>query len=373
MEFICSKEEIQRSLSHAENVVSSKTTLSILSNVLIETDDGKIKISSTDLEVGFKTSIPAEVISSGSITIQAKKLSEIIRSFNPSNLRFTLNSQNRMIVSSEDPKIKANFKIVGIPKDDYPNIPVFTGQNVFSLSQPLLKEMIRKTAISVSTDEARYFLNGIYFEKKESNLNLVATDGKRLSFITKKLDLPDLIDFDVIIPSKVLGELVKILKDEGNCRISLTDSKAFFQMDETELVSNLLEGQFPSYKQVIPQEITKTVRLDNVEIYEAIKRVSHMVDPKLAQIRLDFTAGKLTLSGHHPEFGEAKDELEIEYEGDDLAVAFNCNYLLDALREIDHKVILFKMTDNSKGPMRVEGLDDEEYLSVVMPMKLNDE
>ncbi|MDH4129017.1 MAG: DNA polymerase III subunit beta [Spirochaetota bacterium] len=372
MEFICSKEEIQKSLSYAEGVVSSKTTLSILSNVLIETGSNSLNISSTDLEVGFRTSIPAEVVSKGAITIQAKKLSEIIKSFGHCNLKFLLDSQNRMTISSEDPKIKANFKIVGIPKDDYPNIPTFTEENIFTMNQNLLREIIRKTIFSASTDEARYFLNGIYFEKKGDWLILVATDGKRLSFITNKLEDFKVDDFTVIVPLKVLNELLKILKDDGNVQISLTESKVFFKMNETELVSNLLEGQFPNYNQVIPKESTNVLKITRVDIYEAIKRVSHMVDPKLAQIRFETSDGKLTLSGHHPDFGDAVDEVEAEYDGEALSIAFNYNYLLDALKEVDRTEVFFKMTTN-KSPVIIEGLDDESYFSVVMPMKLNEE
>ncbi len=372
MEFICSKSEIQKSLSHAEGVVSTKTTLSILSNVLLETKENGLELSATDLEVGFRTFIPAEISTSGSITIQAKKLSDIIKSFTSGNLTFALDGQNRMAISAEDPAVKANFKIMGIPKDDYPSIPAFTEQNTFTLSQGLLKVMIRKTIFSASTDEARYFLNGIYFEKKDGHLNLVATDGKRLSFISATLEGSEIEDFDVIIPSKVLHELVKILKEEGTCRISLTDSKVFFQIDESELVSNLLEGQFPNYHQVIPSETTNTISLDNTGFSEAIKRVSHMVDPKIAQIRMDMTENKITLYGYHPDFGEAKDEIEVDYKGDELQIAFNYNYLLAALKEIDRKDVLFKMTTN-KSPVILKGVDEEDYLSVVMPMKLTEE
>ncbi len=372
MEFVCSKGEIQKSLSHAEGIVSAKTTLSILSNVLLETKNNGLELSATDLEVGFRTLIPAEISTPGAITIQAKKLSDIIKSFNTGNLNFALGEQNRMAISAEDPKVKANFKIMGIPKDDYPSIPAFTEEKTFTLSQGLLKVMIRKTILSASTDEARYFLNGIYFEKKDGRLNLVATDGKRLSFISVNLEESGLEDFNVIIPSKVLHELIKILKEEGTCRISLTDSKVFFQMDESELVSNLLEGQFPDYHQVVPSESTNIITLENIAFSEAIKRVSHMVDPKIAQIRMDISENKITLYGYHPDFGEAKDELEVDYKGDELQIAFNYNYLLAALKEIDRKDILFKMTTN-KSPVILKGVDEEDYFSVVMPMKLTED
>ncbi len=372
MEFICSKEEIQKSLSTAESIVSAKTTLSILANILLETKDNSLEIASTDLEVGFKGTIPADIVASGSITIQAKKFSEIIKSFSNCNLKFKLDSQNRMMVSAEDSKIKANFKILGIPKDDYPDIPQFIEENVFTISQPLFRDLIKKTIYSASTDEARYFLNGIYFEKRGENLNLVATDGKRLAFISTSLESPDLEDFDVIIPIKVLNELVKVLTNDGNCRISLTDSKVFFQANETEMVSNLLEGQFPNYNQVIPEESTNIMILNNNKLTEAIKRVSHMVDPKLTQIRCELTENLLTLYGHHPELGEAKDEVAAQYQGDPLTIGFNYSYLLDALKEIEQKEIEFKMTINDK-PVIVKGLEEDSYLSVVMPMKLAEE
>lgn len=371
MEFICAKEDIQKSLSHAEGIVSSRTTLSILANVLLETKDNGLEISSTDLEVGFKTVIPAEIKQAGATTIQAKKLSELIKSFSSGNIHFTLEEQNRMNLASENPAIKANFKIMTLPKDDYPNIPEFSGENAFTLSQLSLKEMIRKTIFSASTDEARYFLNGIFFEKKEDNLTLVATDGKRLSLI--KSGLQEKIDnFEIIIPSKVLNELIKILKDEGDCKISLTESKVFFQIGDTELVSNLLEGQFPNYNQVIPSETNNLALINLMDFIDAINRVKHMVDPKLAQIRFDILPSKLVLSGYHPDFGEAKDEIEIDYNGDEINIAFNYNYLLDALKEITQKDVELKMTNN-KSPVILKGVEETNYFSVVMPMKLNEE
>ncbi len=372
MNFVCSKSDIQKALSHAESIVSTRTTLSILSNVLIETKDNSIELSSTDLEVGYRTSIPSEINISGSITIQAKKLSEIIKSFPGGNLQFSMDPNNRVTIKTEDPNFKANFKIVGIPKDDYPKIPTFIEQNVLMMDQSLLKHLIKKTIFSASTDEARYFLNGLYFEKKNENLNVVATDGKRLSYISTDLGETEIGDFDVIIPSKVLNELIKVLGDNGPCHISLTESKVFFKMEDTELVSNLLEGQFPNYEQVIPTGAHNIMTLENIELSDAVKRVSHMVDPKLAQMVLDVEPGKLTLKGNHPDLGEAKDELQVEYDGDELTVAFNYHYLLDALKEIDHKQVRFEMSDN-KSPVIVRGTDDENYFSVVMPMKLTEE
>ncbi len=371
MKFICLKEELQKSLSIAESIVSTKTTLPILSNVLLEAKDNKLNISSTDLEVSFKTSISSDIQIEESITIQAKKLSELIKSFDDCKLDFSLDKQNTMKISAEDSNIKATFKIMGIPKDDYPKIPEFENINVFSLSQSLFRDMIDKTIFSTSTDEARYFLNGIYFEKKDDILTLVATDGKRLSKISCPID-SKLDDFEVIVPSKVLYELMKILNSDGMCQIAITDRKAFFKVDDTEMVSNLLEGQFPNYRQVIPSESTNILTVDNMAIYDGIKRVSHMIDPRLAQIRFDLIDNSLTLYGYHPDFGEAKDEISLNYKGDDLTIAFNYNYLLDALKKIDHKEVTMMMTSNNN-PVIIKGIDDEDYISVIMPMKIADD
>lgn len=379
MEWTCSKEKLEDILQNCVGIVASKSTIPMLSHVLLECKGESLEISATDLEVAFKTSIQANVSKEGSITIPARKLSEVIRSMRNGEVHFTKLEQDRIQVSAVNSRIKTQFKLLGLPKENYPKIPEFSGKKVLSIEQSKLREMIRQTIFCTSNDQIRYYLNGILFEKEDGNqrFRLVASDGKRLALILEELEEQNTEEqsekkgFRVVVPFKILNELVKILKNEGSCDILLTESKVFFDLEDSYFIANLLEGEFPDYKQVVPNSFEQEVELKRDDVIDTLKGLAPMIDVHLPQIKFYFSEGHLLLKAQHSDLGEAKDEIECSYSGKNFAIAFNYQYVLDALREMVPEKVLFKMNTN-RDPVLVQGLDKENYLCVIMPMRITE-
>lgn len=368
MKFTCDKDDIVKAITYAESVISQKTAHSILQNVLIEASGDKINISATDLEIGFITSIPAEIETEGDITIFAKKLLELIRRFTPCKLIFELEDNNRVKLYSNDSGVKTVANIHGIARLDFPEIPKPVTENYFEFPQNNFKEMIKKTIYAVSHEETRFFLNGTYFEKEGNLIKMVSTDGRRLAYI--HLDYPISVeDFGIIIPKKILTEINKVLSSEGNLKIAVGEKQIFFKIDDLYFVSNLLDGNFPNYKSVIPEEYEVRLLLNTQEFATKIERVSPMADNKTSQIIAELSENQLTLISRNPDLGDVTDEIEIEYDGPDMQIGFNFQYLLDALKEVEEDTVNVDLI-SPNNPTVLRGRGNENYLSIVMPMKI---
>jgi DNA polymerase-3 subunit beta len=368
MKFICSKDDIVKAVTYAESVISQKSTHSILQNLLLEASDGRVQITSTDLEVGFITSIPATIEIEGDITVYAKKLLELVRKFNPCNLIFQLEENNKIVIYSNDPGIKAVVHINGVPRIDFPEIPKPVTEKYFELPQKYFKMMLKKTLHAISNEETRYFLNGCYFQKEANFLKLVSTDGRRLSYIHKDYPINE-PDFGVIIPKKILNELLRILGDEGNIKIAVGEKQIFFDFNNVYFVSNLIDGTFPNYKQVIPDSYEIRLTLDTQEFLTKIERVSPMADTKSSQIVIRLRENLLMLTAQNVDLGNAEDELEIEYSGPEMDIALNFQYLLDSVKEVEEvKLNLDIISPNN--PTLIKGVGNMEYLAIIMPMKI---
>ncbi len=372
MKFTCPRNDLLRYLSYAESIVVAKSNIAILLNVLIEAEGNSIKLSATDFKVGITTELGAIIETPGSITVNAKKLLDIVKSFPPCDIMFSLDSNDKLSITADDDKIKANFNIKGIPKDDYPTISGFKEENNFEVPQGLIKDMIAKTIFSISHDEDRTYLNGIYLEKNDKELKFVATDGRRLALASSELENGNEVDdFNAIVPAKVFQEAQKILSSEGTCKVSISEdtNQIFFKIDNVELTSNLLEGQFPNYQHVIPKSHDIEISVDTIAFTDAIRRVSNMIDVKTKQLRLSLEPGKIVIKGFHPEHGEGFDEVDVEYQGESLEIAFNYDFLLDTLKEILNSKTIIQMTAN-QNPILLKGDGDDNFISIIMPMKL---
>lgn len=372
MKFIVSRDDFMKYASYAEGAVSSKQAMQVLSNFLIKAEDDTISISSTDLELSVITKFPGQVEIPGSITVHANKIIELIKTFPSTDLYFELDLRNWLTITSRESSIKTKHMIQGLPAEDYPPVGSFVKENSFKIDRTLLKTMIKKTMIAISKDEQRPHLKGIFFEKKEDDdrLILVATDGKRLSKIESSIeDLQNVKPFEIIVPIKVLNELNKVLQESGDCTISTIENRIFFKISDVEIASNIIEGQFPSYDKVIPEDFDHRVLVETESIYEAIKRVSSMLDKKTVQIRFDISEDILRIIGNNPEYGESTDEIPIEYNGEPRTLGFNYQFLLDAIKEIDDKEVSIKMSSEAL-PVALYGNESDNYLNIVMPIKL---
>lgn len=360
------KDAFLKAITTVFGAISSKSTLPILSNLLLQSNGPDlIVLSGTDLELGIKTECPATVLLQGAITIPAKKIHEIVRELDSGEIEITVGKNNAVNIKTK----KSFFKIMGLEPDDFPKLPEPTSEQSFEIESRTLKECLNLTAFATSKDETRYTLNGVLGVFKGKKARFVATDGKRLASIEKEIDLPTEIQLEVIIPGKTITEVVKICSEEsGKIKVSFAQNQIMFQIKETVLVSRLIEGRFPNYEQVIPKETKIKTSVNRQELLSCLKRVSLLTSQENQAVKIDFIKDKLLISSRSPNLGEAKEEIPAKITGDDLTIGFNPAYVIDVLKNLDDETITLSMTEPDKpGLIQNEG----GYLYVVMPMQLN--
>ncbi len=370
MKVIASKENLSNALQLAEDIITAKTTMSILSNRLLETVDNHLRIISTDLEVAIKILVNADITEPGAITLYAKKLTDIVKALPNDDIEISINENHIATIKSKNKEVKAEFKIKGLPRNDYPVLPEIKKESTIKVPQKDLKSMIRKTIFAVSTEDIRSAINGVKLELKDKKLRFVATDGRRLALMEQEID-SELEINDVIIPHKVLNELLKILSDEGEMELSLSENQIYFKVGEIEILSRLIEGKFPEYTQVIPKQYEKKVVFFTNKMFNAIKRVSLLTaEKKTGRIKFSFNPNLLELSSSDPEIGEAKEEIEILYDYGEFEIAFSNEYLLDAVTAIDtEKFIMGFNSSESAAMVKEEGSDN--FFCLIMPIRLS--
>jgi len=370
MNFSCKKEEMVKGLQNVQAVLSSKVTLPVLSNILIETADKRLKLSATDLEVSVSSSLEADVSKPGAITVPGKMFFAIVRDLPANDMSFEADAANHIRIRSKN----AVFKLTGLPKDDYPVIPQFKEDRAFSLKKDIIKDMIRKTRFSVSMDESRYVLCGIYMTIEKGKVKMVATDGKRLAYIAKPAVSDKKQNVKIIIPSKAINELSKILEEEedekdGNIFVAVDENQVIFKVASSVLVSRLIDGHYPNYEQVIPKSSTIQAVMDTEALLRATKRVSLFTSEKLNTVKFIFKKNKLIMTATIQGVGEAQDEMEIEYSGEEIEIGYNPAYVVDVLTNLGSKKTRFALT-NALNPGVIRSDDSEEYLAVIMPMRI---
>jgi DNA polymerase-3 subunit beta len=366
MKVTVDKSELQKCVNVVSNAVSAKSAMPILSNILVEVKEKekKLRFIATDLEVGVEYEISAEVSDKGGITLPAKKLSDIVRELPDAPVTITT-EDNTAKVECE----KTVFTLSGMPKEDFPSLPAFPKSGAFELPQKIWKTIVRKTSFAVSTEEMRYALNGLYFWAQDNELRMVATDGRRLSFIKNSLEEKIKEKVGVIIPIKAIQELQSILGEEGNITIASTGTQIFFKTEQSMVTSRLIEGQFPSYEQVIPKFCEKKVGLKTARFLQSIRRVSVLASEKTNQIKLTIQRQNIQVSANTPEIGEAKDEFDAVYDGEEVQVAFNGKYLIDILKNIDSEEVSLEL-NQPLTPGVIKPAGDDNYINVIMPIKL---
>lgn len=361
------KEVFLRTIGVASGVIGSKTTLPILSNVLVQSNGpDKLVLVGTDLELAIKTICGACVEFQGSVAVPAKKLLEIIRELPTGEIEITVGKNNAVNIKTA----KSFFKIIGLEADDFPKTPEVPTEYTCELGSDVLRQCLELTSFAISKDEARYTLNGVLMILSGAKARFVATDGKRLASIEKTTGLPESVAFEAIIPAKTIFELQKALSSESadKVRIAHAQNQIIFQLGDAAFISRLIEGRFPNYEQVIPKHSKTTTEINRVELLSALKRVSLLTSQDNQSAKLDFLKDRLLVSSRQPNVGEAKEEVSAIVSGDELAIGFNPIYLIEALKNIDTETVTFSVTDPDKpGLIRTDG----GYLYVVMPMQLS--
>jgi DNA polymerase III subunit beta len=368
MKFTCTRDDILKEISIAQEVISSKNSLSVLSNVLLTAAKGELKLQATDLKVGFETSLPVEITQEGTTTAFCDKLLNILRSLPEGEVE--LEQADPMMLRIRPLSKKVDFQLRCIPSDKYPELARASDNMYFDFPQKDFIEMVSRTLFAVSDDETRYFMNGIFLEKRDDSLIMVATDGRRLSFISRKIPVRMENMKGVILPPKILTIVRKLSSGEGALSLALTDKNVFIRLGATRLSSNLIDGQFPDYRRVIPDAQKYRATVEKKSLEDALRRVSLLVEQKSRKVVFSLSDGALTIMSKESELGVATEELPCEYSGPQMSFAVNCMYMSEPLREIASETVTMEFSDVNKA-ITLKPAPDEGYTNIIMPMQLD--
>ena len=369
MNLTIAKDQILAGLQAVQNVVSTRTTLPILSNVLMRAEGDRVEFTATDLDVTVACKVEAKVKKSGSTTIPVKKLFGIVRELGGNEIDIETDDKNITSIQSN----ASFYKIHGLNADEFPPLPKFKDDKKVSLPQETVKAMMRKTSFAVSTDESRYVLNGIFISLKDHKMTMVATDGRRLALVDEEVDIAEKSSGEFIVPAKAVIELNRLLQEKGDVEIKFGENQASFALKDDKgfsvlVITKLIEGNYPNYRQVIPAEVKERVPLSREEFLQALRRAEIMTSEKANSVKLSFGKNNLAITANSPEVGEARETLAVNYKGKEIAIAFNPRYLIDALNALGEDEVFFELIDElSPGVLKING----PFLYVVMPMRLS--
>lgn len=363
MKFVVSKDALLDGVQKIQNVVSPRATLPVLANALVEAGPDGIRLSTTDLEIGVKCQVSAEVEREGATTVPARRLAAIVQKLPSSQIVVECDSKNITTLTCGS----SFFKIYGLPREEFPAFPSMQNATSYTLKQSTLRDGLRKTSYAISNDETRYVLNGIYFSFADNKLTMVATDGRRLALFDTDLEFPKSQERDFIVPTKAVNELARLLGEDGEAQIFATENMVFFRLPSSEMHSKLVEGSYPNYRQVIPGEAKERVKIEREALLNTVSRVSLLSSEKAKSVKLTFTKNNLDISANTPEVGEARESLPVAYKGRDMAIAFNPEYLMDPLRNLtDEEIYLDLIEEMSPGVIKI----NSPFLYVLMPMRV---
>ena len=376
MKFKINKEHFATGLRQVTNVVSSKPSMPVLNNVLIKAEGDTVVLTTTNLDLGIRCSIKAEVEKPGEITLPVKKLAAIVNSMPQQEI--TLESGDGQVARIRSGR--SDFqRFNGLKAEDFPPLPSFVDQHNYELGPQELLNMLRSVSYAQSSDENRYILNSVFFNFSEGKLTLVATDGRRLALISRDMKIDREDEGSIILPAKTVSELEKLLTQGKNVKISFNDRQVAFDIEVGEessgngltgsiyLDSKIVEGSYPNYKQVIPKETEHRIKVERELMLETVRRVALMTTDKQNSVRLKIFDNCLEISGQSSDFGEAKEPIEVEYDGPEVQIGFNPEFLLSPLSNLTKDEIFFEFKDEMS-PGVFKTLDN--FLCVVMPLRI---
>jgi len=373
MEFTVNKSDLVRELSLSQGVVEKKTTIPILSNVLLEAAGERITLTATDLELGIRCSCPARVKKEGAGTVPARKLLDFVRLLPEGEVTMKFLENHWANITAG----RSRTRIAGMSRESFPELPQMP-EKTAEIPVKTLASMIARTSFAISMEESRFTLNGALLLMRPENLTMVATDGHRLAFVqTNSGQHGDVLQpYRALVPKKAMVELVKLADDADDDGVKAMfagdDNHLFFQVGHRLLITRKLTGNFPDYERVLPKDHQLTAKLQKDEIRSAIERVAQFADERSRAIRVQFAAGEVRVFSSSVEMGESEESVSSEYDGPDLEIGFNAQYLLDFLRAIPQTQVSFELKDQkSAGEMRPAGDSvTDQYRYVVMPMRI---
>jgi DNA polymerase-3 subunit beta len=374
MKFKTNRDHFANGLAQVLNVVGSKATMPILSNVLIEAEKDRLSLTTTNLDLGIRCRIKAEVKETGSVTLPVKRLASIVRELPNVDVAVDASPNHQVKLSSGG----STFRIMGIGRDEFPPLPEFGDEKAYTLEQSELSGMLKSVAYAQSTDETRYILNGVYFNFRDGKLSLVATDGRRLAVVSKEMEVPAASAGAIILPAKTVAELTRLLDKGEKVKINFNDRRCAFQIasdkdtsglvDNTYLYSKVVEGSYPNYQQVIPKETHQRIKLERELFLQCVHRAALVCSEKANSVKIKLSSNLLEITAQSPDFGEAHESMAIGYSGPELQVAFNPAFLLDPLRALSKDEVFFEVKDEvSPGVFKTL----ESFICVIMPVRLS--
>lgn len=364
MKIKISKENLLKGIQIVQNIVSSKATLPILSNMLLETRGNGLKLNTTDLDIGISCEIPVETIEEGAITIPTKRFSDIVKELPSGDIVIGTKKNNQVDIEGKN----CRFKLIGLPKEEFPKFPEFRDKEVLNINSGMLKDMLRLTSFAVSHEESRYVLNGVLLEISGNIIRMVATDGRRLAKVENRLEKEANKDISVILPLKAVQEIYRNLNDdeEGSVSFVLGANQVLFDIEGILIASRLIEGEFPNYNQVIPKPVSPKIKVQTQELLSAIKRANLLATPDFQAIKLEIFTDKMVVSKTTPDVGESREEVPIEYGGKELIVGFNPQFFIDFLKNVEEADINLELL----GPDKAGVMRFKNYLYLALPMRI---
>ncbi len=375
MKFKINQDHFSNGLQQVLNVVGARATMPILSNVLIEAEEGHISLTTTNLDLGIRCRIKADVSEPGGLTLPVRKLATIIRELPQNEIFIETSENNQAKITSGG----SNFKIMGISTEEFPPLPTFENRHVFELSQTEIVSMLKSVSYGQSNDENRYILNGVYFNFADEKLTLVATDGRRLALTALDTEISEDNVGSLILPAKTVAELERLMGKGDKVKIAFNDRQAAFEIsiddssdtglvDHLYLVSKIVEGNYPNYRQVIPKETEHRVKIERELMLECVHRAALVTSDKSNSVKLKVSKNLLEISGSSTEYGESHESMAIAYDGPEVQVAFNPQFLIEPLKALTKDEVFFEFKDELS-PGLFKTLDN--FICVVMPLRLN--
>jgi len=364
MEVILDRDAFLKGLQMVQNIVEPRQTLPILANVLLETEEGSVRLTATDLEVGARVSIPARVMGKGAITVGARKLAEIVKELPAAAVALKVGENAGVSLRCGG----VTYKLVGMPPDDFPPVVPASPGGWITLEAKTLRDMLSQTSFAISHDETRYALNGVLFALSGKEMRLVATDGHRLALSFRQLGEIGR-PITGIVPRKAIAEIMRVLSAGEEVQLGITENQFVLQMPNFVMTARLIEGQFPNYEAVIPKGHPGKLVISRGALTSALRRVSVMAEERNKPVKLILGPGALRLSAASQDLGEAEETLDVDYAGEEVTIGFNSRYVLDAIGPVENEQVVLEFKD-SLSPGVVRSATEEGYCCVIMPMRI---
>ena len=367
MKFTITRQNLHKGLAAVSASIPAKTTLPVLSNVLVEAEDNAVWLSGTDLDVSIRMRVPAEVAQGGAITAPGRKLQELTRELPDEPVDMQARGDQLEIACGY-----SRFKLNSLPSEEFPNLPAIDFEEGWTVPEESLRLLIKTTSFAVSTEESRPILNGVLWELEDTQMCMVATNGHRLAKMVVKSDSTEAGSADLIVPPTALGQVERLFDQDGTLTVARGGNHLAFRSDDKEVYTRLIEGKYPNYEQVIPKDNDRIAMVDRQVLEAALRRMAVVASDQTRRVKMSFQSDRVHLDVMTPDLGEAHDELELDYEGDGLEIGFNANYLLEVLRNMPPGEVRLAFKSAERAATVMPASDDLDYLCLVMPLRLVD-